>query len=88
MSSSNPNKGLDFWSEQASESVHYDLNSFGRMDTKFPVVLKVIRKAYLKPWLRLTPDIPSLKQFYFKIKKLYYDMFVYLSETFIDCKCK
>ena len=44
------------------------LNSFGRVDKKFLVVLKIIHKACLKPWLCTTPDIPSLKQF-LKLKK-------------------
>ena len=30
------------------------LNSFGRVDTKLPVVLKIIRKACLKSWLSTT----------------------------------
>ena len=40
MSSSNPNKGLGFWTEQASESVHYDFKQFWESGLKVSSSLK------------------------------------------------
>ena len=45
---SNPNKGLGFWSKQASESVHFDFKQFWESEYKVSSSLKDYPQNLLK----------------------------------------
>ena len=60
ISSSNPNKGLRFWSEQASESVHYDFKQFWKSGYKVSSSIK----DYSQSLLKATVTYNSLNTFF------------------------